>query len=199
MTPCIAKKTLLTAKETGNDVIVQVKGNQKILLQDCQRIAATTVPHEAYQEPLTKSRNRLESRTARVFFYPLLTEMAEWGLVKAVIQVARFRKQFDTKRKKWRTSHETAYYIATIALDAEAFCRAIRGHWGIENRNHHVRDVTLLEDRSRIRVNPHIVAKLRSFALNILRKNGVENVSVALFDNCINLRNVLDYIGIAEN
>jgi hypothetical protein len=33
------------------------------------------------------------------------------------------------------------------------------------------------EDRSRIRCNPQIFAKLRSFALNILRKNKVENVS----------------------
>jgi hypothetical protein len=30
--PSIAKKTLQTAKETGNEVIVQVKGNQKTLL-----------------------------------------------------------------------------------------------------------------------------------------------------------------------
>jgi predicted transposase YbfD/YdcC len=195
----IVKKTLVAAKETGNDVIVQVKGNQKILLQDCQRIAASTVPHDVYQEPLIKHRNRVESRTARVFFYPIFTHPTEWGLVIAVIQIERFRKQFNTRRKRWRTSHETAYYIATIALDAETYCRAIRDHWGIENRNHHVRDVTLMEDQSRIRINPHIFAKLRSFALNILRKNGVENVSVAIFDNCINLQNVLDYVGVAEN
>ena len=189
----------MIAKKTGNDVIVQVKGNQKTLLQDCQWITETTLPHDEYQEPLSKGRNRLESRTARVFFYPLLTHMAKWGLVKAVIEIVRFRKRFDTKQKQWLTSHETAYYISTIDLDAKAFCRAIRDHWGIENRNHYARDVTLLEDKSRIRINSHIFAKLRSFALNILRKNNVENVSVALFDNCINLQNVLNYVGIAEN
>lgn len=196
---CIAKKTLQTAKETGNDVIVQVKGNQKTLLQDCRRIAETSEPHDEYQEPLTKSRNRLESRSARVFFYPLLSHLAEWGLVIAVIEIVRHREQFDTKRNQWLATHETSYYISTIALDAETFCHAIRNHWGIENRNHYVRDVTLMEDKSRIRVNPHIFARLRSFALNILRKNGVENVSLALFDNCINLQNVLDYVGVAEN
>ena len=74
---CIAKKTLQTAKETENEVIVQVKANQKTLLRDCQRIAETTEPHDAYQEPVSKSRNRIESRTARVFFYPLLTHLAE--------------------------------------------------------------------------------------------------------------------------
>jgi predicted transposase YbfD/YdcC len=146
-----------------------------------------------------KSRNRLESRSARVCFYPLLTHMAEWGLVKAVIEIVRYREQFDTKRKQWLSSHETAYYISTIALDAESFCRAIRNHWGIENRNHPVRDVTLIEDKSRIRVNPHIFARLRSFALNILRNNAVENVRVAIYDNCTNLQNVLDDVGVAEN
>ena len=69
-------------------------------------------------------------------------------------------------------------------------------YWAIENRNHYVRDVTLGEDKSRIRTNPHIFAKLRSFALNILRKNKVENVSLALFDNAMNLDNVLNYVGV---
>jgi hypothetical protein len=36
-------------------------------------------------------------------------------------------------------------------------------------------------------MNPHIFAKLRSFALNILRKNKVENVSLELFENSLNL------------
>lgn len=52
------------------------------------------------------------------------------------------------------------------------------------------------EDKSRIRTNPHIFAKLRSFALNILRKNNVENVSLELFDNSMALDNVLNYVGV---
>lgn len=197
LTPFIAKKTLEVAKETGNDVIVQVKGNQKTLLGDCQRIAATVEADDVYQEPLVKTRNRLESRTASVYFRPLLTHFSEWASVKMIIKVQRYRKEYDTKRKQWKESHETAYYISTIALNAEIACVAIRNHWGIENRNHYVRDVTLKEDASRIRVNAHIFAKLRSFALNILRKNQVTNVSLELFDNCIDLDNVLNYVGIA--
>ena len=54
----------------------------------------------------------------------------------------------------------------------------------------------MAEDKSRIRINPHIFAKLCSFALNILRKNNVKNVSSELFDNCMNLENVLNYAGI---
>ena len=49
--------------------------------------------------------------------------------------------------------------------------------WGIENRLHHVRDVSFREDDSRIRRNPGIFARLRSFAANILRFNNVHNMS----------------------
>ncbi len=190
------KKTLRIAKDTDNDVIVQVKGNQKTLLNDCKTIADTTIPDDVYQEPLTKTRNRLESRKVELFFYPLLTAFLEWSLVKVVIKITRYRRVFDTKTKTWKESDEVSFYISTIALSAQTFCRAIRNHWGIENRDHHVRDVTMGEDKSRIRINPHIFAKLRSFALNILRKNNVKNVSAELYDNCMNLENVLNYVGI---
>ena len=194
--PSIAKKTLQTAKQTGNEVIVQVKGNQKTLLHDCQTLAETTLPDNVYQEPVTKMRNRIESRKVEIFISPILTDGEKWALVKVVVKVERSRQVFDTKTKTWQNSHETSFYISTIVLSAQEFCQAIRDHWGIENRNHHGRDVTMGEDKSRIRTNPHIFAKLRSFALNILRKNKIENVSLALFENGMNLDNVLNYVGV---
>jgi predicted transposase YbfD/YdcC len=190
------EKTLETAKETGNDVIVQVKANQKTLFNDCQTIAATTTPDEVYQEPVTKTRNRIESRKTEIFIAPTLTDATKWALAKVVVKVERYRQVFDTKTKTWKNSDETSFHVSTIVLTAQEFCQAIRHHWGIENSNHYVRDVTMGEDKSRIRTNPHIFAKLRSFALNILRKNKVENVSLALFDNCMCLDNVLNYAGI---
>jgi len=194
--PSIVKKTLETAKESGNEALIQVKGNQKTLLNDCQTIAQTTHPDQLYQEPLTKTRNRLESRKVELFISPALTDAEKWALVKVVVKVERYRQLFDTKSKTWKCSNETAFYISTIVLSAPQFCQAIRNHWGIENRNHYVRDVTLGEDKSRIRINPHIFAKLRSFALNILRHNHVENVSLELFDNSMDLDKVLNYVGI---
>jgi len=190
------EKTLQIAKESGNEAIVQVKGNQKTLVNDCQTLAETTTPDEVYQEPLTKARNRMERRKVEIFISPALTDAQKWTLVKVVVKVERFRQVFDTKTKTWKSSDEASFYISTIVLNAQEFCQAIRNHWGIDNRNHYVRDVTLGEDKSRIRANPHIFAKLRSFALNILRKNNVENVSLELFDNCMNLDNVLNYVGV---
>jgi predicted transposase YbfD/YdcC len=159
------EKTLQTAKASGNEALVQVKGNQKTLLNDCQTITATTLPTEVYQEPITKTRNRIESRKVEIFVAPPLTDADKWALVKGVIKVERKRRVFETKTKLWQNSDETSFYISTIVLRAQEFGQAIRQHWGIENRNHYVRDVTLGEDKSRIRINPHIFAKLRSFAL----------------------------------
>ena len=190
------EKTLQTAQETGNEVIVQVKGNQKTLFNDCQTLSETIIPDEVYQEPVTKTRNRIESRQVEIFISPALTDDDKWALVKVMVKVERYRQLFDPKTKTWKNSDETSFYISTTVLSAQEFCHAIRLHWGIENRNHYVRDVTLGEDKARIRTNPHIFVKLRSFALNILRKNNVENVSLELFDNCMNLDNVLNYTGV---
>src|SRR5215210_5026460 len=77
----------------------------------------------------------------------------------------------------WERTSEVAYFIADIALPATACAHAIRGHWGIENRLHYVRDVSFREDDSRIRRNPGNFARLRSFAANILRFNSVHNMS----------------------
>lgn len=175
---------------------MQVKGNQKTLLNDCQTLAATTPPDEVYQEPVIKTRNRIESRKVEIFISPALTDNEQWTLVKVVVKVQRFRQLLDTKTNTWKNSDETSFYISTIILSAQEFCQAIRHHWSIENRNHYVRDVSMGEDKSRIRTNPHIFAKLRSFALNVLRKNNVENVSLELFENCMNLDKVLNYAGV---
>jgi len=189
-------KTLAAAKASGNDVIVQVKENQKTLWHDCKTTAETMSPDDVYQEPVIKARNRIESRKVEVFTTMTISDIDKWRLVEAIVRVERRKQVFDTKAKCWKRSDEISFYIATTVLSADVFCRGIRNHWGIENQNHHVRDVSLGEDQSRIRVNPHIFARLRSFALNILRANQVSNVEMELFKNCMNLDRVMSYTGV---
>src|SRR4051794_16312563 len=88
---------------------------------------------------------------------------------------------------------EVAYYVSQVGLTAEGFGRAVRAHWGIESRSHHVRDRILGGDASRIRRRPGVFARLRSFALNILRANGVTNVSEAVYTNALSLDRLLAY------
>ena len=171
---------------------------EKILKQISSVSKEEYVPlmQKVYQEPINKGRNRVEQRTVEVYTSPQFTHPEKWQDVEAVVQVDRHREVFDTKAKCWKMSDETAFYISTTVVSAEEFCQVIRGHWGIENRNHYVKDVSMGEDRSRIRINPHIFAKLRSFALNILRINHVKNVQLELFENCMNLDHVLNYVGV---
>ena len=46
-------------------------------------------------------------------------------------------------------------------------------------------DVSFAEDDSRIRINPGIMARTRSMALNVLRANGVQNIALALWENAL--------------
>jgi hypothetical protein len=110
-----------------------------------------------------------------------------------MVRVTRRTLCGDTRSGLWRQRREVAHHACQIPLDAQACAAAIRGHGGIENRNHHVRDRILGEDASRIRRQPGIVARLRSFALNILRAHDVSNVSEAISTNALSLDRLLAY------
>ena len=58
----------------------------------------------------------------------------------------------------------------------------IRGHWGIENRLHWVRDVTYCEDASQIRTGnaAHVMATTRNLAISVHRLTGATNIAKAL-------------------
>ncbi|MGV9227714.1 ISAs1 family transposase, partial [Streptomyces albogriseolus] len=58
----------------------------------------------------------------------------------------------------------------------------IRGHWGIENLLHHVRDRTFREDDSKVRTGhlPRAMASLRNLAISVFRRNGQPNIAAAL-------------------
>ena len=86
--------------------------------------------------------------------------------------------------------------MSAAALSAADAAQVVRAHWSIENRLHYVRDVTLGEDASRIRRNPGLFALLRSFALNLLRFNGISNISLGLYDNALNFDRLLAYQGL---
>ena len=68
---------------------------------------------------------------------------------------------------------ERRYYLSSLPLGIEDFSRAVRCHWGIENKLHWVLDVQLREDESRARTGnaPENLATLRRLALNLLKKD----------------------------
>jgi hypothetical protein len=68
-----------------------------------------------------------------------------------------------------------------------------RGHWGIENRVHYVRDVTLGGDANRTRVGsgPQVLAALRNLAIGKLRLDEVTNIAAALRRNAARATDLL--------
>jgi hypothetical protein len=106
-------------------------------------------------------------------------------------RIARLTWIKNTRSGLWTAREEVAYYACQAPLDAATLARAVRGHWGIENQDHYIRDHVLGEDDSRIRRQSSGFARLRSFALNILRANGVGNVRQTLYRNALSLDRLL--------
>jgi predicted transposase YbfD/YdcC len=77
----------------------------------------------------------------------------------------------ETEREG-KTARERRYYLSSAKLDAEAFARAVRSHWGIENRLHWVLDVVFKDDLTRLRTGhaPENMAVVKHMAMNLLRQ-----------------------------
>jgi hypothetical protein len=96
------------------------------------------------------------------------------------------RRRFLVRQGQvYKTEVEVSYAITSARperADATRLLHALRGHWGIENKIHYVRDVTMDEDRCQIRSGaaPEVVAACRNLALTLLRRAGHQNVAAAL-------------------
>ena len=193
---------------------MRVKDNQPRLLESLAGLCAEREPvdrHETADRGRHETADRGRHETAdrgrhgrqehrRVEVFAVADRLPpEWrGTIARAARVSRLSWCKDTRAGLWRPRREVAYYVSQVRLDAEDFGRAVRAHWGIENRDHHVRDRTLREDDSRIRRKPGVFARLRSFALNILRAGGVGNVSEAVYVNALSLDQLLAY-GLARS
>ncbi|WP_407921942.1 ISAs1 family transposase [Acidiphilium multivorum] len=131
-------------------------------------MATSSAPYDVFRTR-DRGRNRDETRTVSVFDPASALAGTEWHpLVAAIIQVERAIATRNPETGLLKLTYDIAFYVANTSLTAAIAAKAIRAHWGIENSSHYVRDVTFAEDRSRIRTNPGVIARLRSFAFNIL-------------------------------
>ena len=76
-----------------------------------------------------------------------------------------------TTERDGKTARERRYYLSSAKLDAKTFARAVRAHWGIENRLHWVLDVVFHDDLARLRTGhgPENMAVVKHMAMNLLR------------------------------
>jgi predicted transposase YbfD/YdcC len=104
--------------------------------------------------------------------------------VRQVFRITRSRTKRDRESGIVSTSTEVVYGITSLSrqqADARKLLELNRGHWGIENKLHWVRDETFGEDKSRIRTNhgPQQLATVRNAALALCRVNNYHQIAAA--------------------
>jgi hypothetical protein len=174
----LPKKTFEAAAEAQAHLIVQLKDNQLTLCRKVEAVCNDAKPVSGVQTIDSKKRNRHETRIVAVFDALPAVAGTEWEpYVAAIIQIERSVLTFQPATGLWKSSLESSFYLSNRPVPAGQAAQAIRKHWGIENKLHYTRDVTLCEDASRIRCNPGIFARIRSFAYNILRFNQSDTIA----------------------
>lgn len=110
-----------------------------------------------------------------------LTGYLDFPYSQQVFRVERTTTKLDGTPLR----HEVVFGITSLSATKAPAARLLdlnRGHWGIENCLHWVRDVTFDEDRSQVRkgVAAQAMAVLRNLAIGLLRRAGAKNIAAAL-------------------
>ncbi|MEY2857385.1 MAG: hypothetical protein RLZZ74_1697 [Cyanobacteriota bacterium] len=134
---------------------------------------------------MNKGHGRIEKRTVSIC--PFNCTQTGWDSIATVIRVESQR----TTRNKQET--ETRYYISDLEESVTNFAGRIRGYWGVENKVHYCKDVTLGEDKSRIRTTPlpQIWSIARNLTLNLYRDAGFNNMAQAKRKSQFGLEHIL--------
>lgn len=162
----------------GGDAVFTVKDNQPTLQEHVARYFADPLASFEEDETIDLQRGRKEVRSIKVTSALCDYLQQDWP---GVAQVAQLTRTVTTK-KTGETSIEIVYLITTLSREQaspQRLLELVRGHWCIENRSHDVRDVTFLEDRSRLRTGnaPQILAALRNLVITLIHRHGSSQIA----------------------
>lgn len=189
------KKTFEQASDT-HGLLIQLKDNQQNLLEDIGCLVKTIEPTQTHIIKNEVGHGRITTRTTSVYQQNISDFILdpEWDShIKTVVKITRSSAICNAKTKQYDNRSETAFYLCNRLINADKAHQVVINHWGIENRNHYVRDVSLQEDNSRIRKNAYNISVLRSLAINIFRKNNIANIKGELYENSLNWTKVFSY------
>jgi len=154
-----------------------VKGNQPRLKEEI----ATIWEGDPGASPQATRSNKYGGRVERrqLWVSNILVGYSDWPHLAQVCRLER------TVACKGKTRQEVAYAVTSLPPEAASPDRLLelwRAHWGIENRVHWVRDVTMDEDRCQVRTGaaPQVMAAFRNLAISLLRLAGKANIAAAL-------------------
>jgi len=151
--------------------------------------------HLDVAETVGKSRGRIERRRLQVS--TRLAAYSDWPGISQVCRLVR------TTRRNGVETEEIDYAITSVPRDQADAAQLLawwRGHWGIENRSHYVRDVTLGEDACQICKGdaPQNLAALRNAIVSMLRMEGHSNIAAALRACTWKTQRMLAMLGIVK-
>ncbi len=164
------------------DYVLALKANQgtlheavRVLFAAGQADGLVSIRHDI-QRSIEKNHGRLELRQVWAVDDPAVMAYLDphgaWPNLRSVAMVVTERRvDADIAR-------EVRYYLSSLPGTAATIGAAVRGHWGIENRLHWVRDIAFREDESRVR-HGHAsqnLAVLRRLALNLLRQESTAKI-----------------------
>ena len=168
--------------------MIEVKGNQKTLLNQVKKIINHHNPLDTYLSQ-EKSRGRTENRYHEIYDQ-IACISPEWKGVQRVVYVHRYGHRPDKKSNDGFYSEDHYYIVGYACNEAQQIAQGIRQHWGIENEIHFVKDTHFKEDDNGI-TNHQAAANLSIFqdiAINIYRCKGFKSLKTAtiFFANKVN-------------
>lgn len=170
--------------EADADYVLALKGNQETVHEEVKTFLDELVAEQSASRPrgakpsaaaaklgvletVEKDHGRLETRC----YYQSgeldwFADRPKWEGLRSVGMVQSLREV------RGQRTVERRYYLSSLPLGVETFARAVRGHWGVENKLHWVLDVCFREDQSRARTGfaAENLATLRRLALNLLKR-----------------------------
>ena len=163
------KATAQAILDRGGEYCLALKANQPALLADV-RLLLDDPEAEAGDRFATTDgdHGRIETRRAEI-----VHDVAWLAASHGFPGLQAVGKVTATREVDGHATTATRYYLLSTPLAAARFAEVVRTHWHIENRLHWVLDVVMDEDQARARKDhaPENLARLRRFALNLLRAN----------------------------
>ena len=174
--------------DKGADYVLALKENQDgiyhetlHLFADAQATGGTDYTLNA-AETLDGGHGRVEVRRYWTISDPAslahLDPDGRWPGLRAIAMATAERRE-KGKGVAGKVTRETRYYLTSLT-DAGEFGRAVRAHWGIENRLHWVLDIAFREDESRARAGASAtnLVVLRHIAMNLLKQERTAKVGI---------------------
>lgn len=179
------KKIAKEIKEADADYVLALKGNQETVHEEVKTFLDATLEERQARRPVGAKLSKAAASLAS-----LQTVEKDHGRVETRHYYQSDQLDWFADRSKWeglrsvgivesireverQTTVERRYYLSSLSLGIETFARAVRSHWGVENKVHWVMDVCFGEDQSRARTGyaAENLATLRRLALNLLKRD----------------------------